>query len=691
MKLKIFLVALLLMFVFSVASTALAMTESERQALITQIKAQIAQLTQQLQQMLAEQQGTTTWCYTFNNNLGTLNSGGEVVNLHIALQKEGISYSPDDINTYGAGTINAVSAFQQKYASEILYSVGLNKPTGFFGNSTRIKMDSLYGCSSTNPNPNPNPTTCFPNWQCSDWATCSGNQQTRNCYDSNYCGVSTGQPSQTQSCTSTCTPNWQCSDWTTCSGNQQTRNCYDSNYCGVTSGAPAQTQSCTVGTNPNPNQCNAACITQSDGAYSVDCYGNVTKCNSGETCQQTHDTNYTYVNGAIQTVTTLTGSQCIFNANPNPNPNPNPNTCNASCVTQSDGIYSIDCNGTPTKCPSGQVCQQTHDTNLVYVNGAVQTVTTLTGSECTCVTNWQCTDWSGCSGGQQTKTCTDSNNCGTSENEPSLTQACTCTPNYQCGAWGACTSSGTQQRTCTDSNSCNCKLYNRCNLIPDNSRTESQACTYVCQPNWSCVYNTFCTDGYFTGYCTDYVNHCESPATKTADPIKCTPENCQSNWQCDSWSSCYNSQQTRNCYDAKGCNTSPSLATTQSCVCTPNWSCGLWNNTCVNGKQTRSCYDSNNCGTTANDPQTSRNCPPLPAPIITCTDSDGGINPAVAGTVTVASDTVGGINHMYFDVCSSIMNPAGIHTTLNEYYCLNNAMAMKSISCPGGCIGNRCN
>jgi hypothetical protein len=46
---------------------------------------------------------------------------------------------------------------------------------------------------------------------------------------------------------------------------------------------------------------------------------------------------------------------------------------------------------------------------------------------------------------------------------------------------------------------------------------------------------------------------------------------------------------------------------------------------------------------------------------------------------------------MYFDVCSSIMNPAGIHTTLNEYYCLNNAMAMKSISCPGGCIGNRCN
>ncbi len=41
-----------------------------------------------------------------------------------------------------------------------------------------------------------------------------------------------------------------------------------------------------------------------------------------------------------------------------------------------------------------------------------------------CTENWNCNNWSSCNNGQQTRTCTDSNNCGTTNNKPSLSKAC---------------------------------------------------------------------------------------------------------------------------------------------------------------------------------------------------------------------------------------------------------------------------
>ena len=41
---------------------------------------------------------------------------------------------------------------------------------------------------------------CSPNWQCTDWSQCLDGAQTRTCSDSNSCGVSTGKPSESQSC-----------------------------------------------------------------------------------------------------------------------------------------------------------------------------------------------------------------------------------------------------------------------------------------------------------------------------------------------------------------------------------------------------------------------------------------------------------------------------------------------------------
>lgn len=45
-------------------------------------------------------------------------------------------------------------------------------------------------------------------------------------------------------------------------------------------------------------------------------------------------------------------------------------------------------------------------------------------SPTSCVPNWQCNSWNICSSGQQTRTCTDSSNCGVSTNKPASTQSC---------------------------------------------------------------------------------------------------------------------------------------------------------------------------------------------------------------------------------------------------------------------------
>ena len=42
-----------------------------------------------------------------------------------------------------------------------------------------------------------------------------------------------------------------------------------------------------------------------------------------------------------------------------------------------------------------------------------------------CTSNWQCTSWTECStSGTQTRTCTDSNNCGTTKGRPAISQSC---------------------------------------------------------------------------------------------------------------------------------------------------------------------------------------------------------------------------------------------------------------------------
>jgi len=240
MKAKILLATFLLISMLFVAGNALALTEQERQTLIAQIQQQIAQLTQQLTQMLTQQQGTQAWCHDFNTNLNLAQSGlSEVASLHVALQKEGISYSSDGIIIYSTGTVAAVKQFQAKYA--------IFPHSGKTGPLTRAKLNQLYGCGTNVVDP----ITCVPNWYVGAWSACVNGQQTRTATDSKNCGILTGRPTITQTCSTTCSPNWQPSVWSTCTNGTRTRTVADANNCGVTAGRPAATESCVAACVPD--------------------------------------------------------------------------------------------------------------------------------------------------------------------------------------------------------------------------------------------------------------------------------------------------------------------------------------------------------------------------------------------------------------------------------------------------------
>ena len=132
-------------------------------------------------------------------------------------------------------------------------------------------------------------------------------------------------------------------------------------------------------------------------------------------------------------------------------------------------------------------------------------------SENVCTENWNCENWVSCSNqGSQTRTCTDSNSCGTTIDKPSTTQSCACFEDWSCNAWNSCIN-GTQTRTCTDSNSCG---------------------TTIDKP-----------------------------------PISKSCGVCNEVWTCGSWNSCINGTQTRTCTDSNSCNATGSILTAeQNCT-----------------------------------------------------------------------------------------------------------------------------
>ena len=91
------------------------------------------------------------------------------------LSSSGVWNASTTITTYTEAVASAVSQFQQKYASQILTPNGLSVGTGFVGASTRIMLNSLYGCPATASSTT---TTYTASTQCPPNYTCTPKAQT---------------------------------------------------------------------------------------------------------------------------------------------------------------------------------------------------------------------------------------------------------------------------------------------------------------------------------------------------------------------------------------------------------------------------------------------------------------------------------------------------------------------------------
>lgn len=86
-----------------------------------------------------------------------------------------------------------------------------------------------------------------------------------------------------------------------------------------------------------------------------------------------------------------------------------------------------------------------------------------------CSENWNCSNWSSCNNNQQTRECKDSNNCGTKQNIPELTQECTSEVNTtilpppctdECPASTKACFNESSFKSCSDIDNDNCTEWN---------------------------------------------------------------------------------------------------------------------------------------------------------------------------------------------------------------------------------------
>lgn len=163
---------------FAVAAPASAVTLQELQNQIQSLLGQVKQLQTQNQNAAAidavadiaagtSESATANQCFNFKQNLRRTDTGRQATNLHVALQKEGYAIDKGEINNkrFGDSTKSAVISFQEKYKNEILVPINETRGTGFVGNTTRAKLNQLYGCA-TIPRPpitSPSITVVSPN------------------------------------------------------------------------------------------------------------------------------------------------------------------------------------------------------------------------------------------------------------------------------------------------------------------------------------------------------------------------------------------------------------------------------------------------------------------------------------------------------------------------------------------------
>jgi hypothetical protein len=86
--------------------------------------------------------------YVFKQDLKVGDKNEEVAELQLTLQELGFFPQIQCTGYYGGITRKAVEDFQKKYEKSILWSIGLKLPTGYFGKSTRKKLNEIIAEST---------------------------------------------------------------------------------------------------------------------------------------------------------------------------------------------------------------------------------------------------------------------------------------------------------------------------------------------------------------------------------------------------------------------------------------------------------------------------------------------------------------------------------------------------------------
>ncbi len=305
-----------------------------------------------------------------------------------------------------------------------------------------------------------------------------------------------------------------------------------------------------------------------------------------------------------------------------------------------------------------------------------------------------------------------------------LANVASCTPNWTCGAWSNC-ANGIQMRVCSDSNNCNINTgkpaesqscvyscndsdsgidYNNYGTVTFSGKTYSDWCS---TNNGNGGYVTNCSGLNCTlieQYCDSTIggvnyksNNCPNGCSNGACKAACNP-----NWTCGSWSNCSNNKQMRVCTDSNNCNSIIGKpAESQSCVYSCNDSdSGIdYNNygTVTYGGNSYSDWCSTNNG---NGGQVS-SCSGPSCTLIEqyCDSTIGGVNyksyvcpngclngACNANQTTTCTDSDGGENYYVKGTLTGIYNGAPI--SLDDF-CIDRTNSQNG-AVVGQCSGSNC-
>jgi hypothetical protein len=175
--------------------------------------------------------------------------------------------------------------------------------------------------------------------------------------------------------------------------------------------------------------------------------------------------------------------------------------CQENCTECTEIITGGQCVG--DVCDSGHLNLCSDETSCTAADGHWYN-NACNSEEQQCVPDWTCTDWSSCSDGSQTRTCTDSNSCGTNDDKPSESKSCAVCGDNECNGDESCNTCSDDCGECGETTTTSTTNSITSSVTDENTFQEN-----ICSPEWQCSDWSECSDNVQTRTCED-MNVCDT-------------------------------------------------------------------------------------------------------------------------------------------------------------------------------------